>query len=128
MGNCCSFADAEDPASSRSGSGSSAGSAARYNAPAVPGAAAVSPRAFSSGGRLGGDEVVAQLAPRDAAAMAAEARAAAAKPREDRLKREDLVGKLLEAHRRKGLSPPLNLASLPLAQLAAMNEQMGLRR
>ena len=91
MGNCCSFADAEDPASSRSGSGSSSGSAARYNAPAVP-------------------------------------RAAAAKPREDRLKREDLVGKLLEAHRRKGLSPPLNLASLPLAQLAAMNEQMGLRR
>ena len=59
--------------------------------------------------------------------MAAEARSAAQKPREDRLKREDLVGKLLEAHRRKGLSPPLNLASLPLPQLSAMLEQMSVR-
>jgi len=129
MGNCCSSEEAVGSARSdgsggggggqASPSSSSSSSSRYYSAPAPT---------FSSGGRLGGDAVVAQLAPRDAAAMAAEARAAAAKPREDRLRREDLVGKLLEAHRRKGLSPPLNLASLPLAQLAAMNEQMGLRR
>ncbi len=125
MGNCCSGEEAVGSArSDGSGAGGAAGggggASSRYFAAPAP--------TFSSGGRLGGDAVVAQLAPRDAAAMAAEARAAAARPREDRLRREDLVGKLLEAHRRKGLSPPLNLASLPLAQLAQMNEQMGLRR
>jgi len=115
MGNCLGTDAASAPASSY------------YAAPAVPGAALASPRAVSSGGRLGGDTVVAQVGPRAAAAMAAEARSAAQKPREDRLKREDLVGKLLEAHRRKGLSPPLNLASLPLPQLSSMLEQMSVR-
>ena len=112
MGNCFGTEAASSDASA-------AAASSYYAAP--------SPRAVSSGGRLGGDAVVAQVGPRAAAAMAAEARAAAQKPREDRLKREDLVGKLLEAHRRRGLSPPLNLASLPLPQLVAMNEQLGLR-
>ena len=120
MGNCCS-GDASPSSASPSAS-------SYYAAPAVPGAASsLSPRAVSSGGRLGGDTVVAQVGPRAAAAMAAEARSAAQKPREDRLRREDLVGKLLEAHRRKGLAPPLNLASLPLPQLASMLEQLSMR-
>ncbi len=79
---------------------------------------------YSSGSRLGGDEIVASLGPRTAAAMAAEARAAARAPMEDKLRKEDLLGKLTEIYKRKRIDVPFGLPSLSVQQLLQKLEEM----
>ena len=130
MGNCLS-SDASPPspapapgASPPAGYGYQAPSP-RFNSVTSSG---TNPGSVASGGRLGGDTVVASLGPRTAAALAAEARAAARAPQEDRLRREDLIGKIHEASRRRGKEVPLSLGSWPLAQLAAHYESLSAAR
>ncbi len=73
--------------------------------------------AGSEGNRLGGGDTY--LSPREAAAAAAERRAANNAPAEGRMK-EELLGKLREAYARKGQAAPIGLASLSVEKLQAL--------
>lgn len=121
MGNCCST-----PTAAAAGSPSSSDSP--YYAQQSPRnnntSRGTNASSYSSGSRLGGDEVVASLGPRTAAAMAAEARAAARAPMEDKLRKEDLLGKLTEIYKRKRMDIPFGLPSLSIPQLVAKLEEI----
>jgi len=121
MGQCCSTPTAAATASSPSSdSPYYAQQSPRNNYNSSRGTSSGS----SSGSRLGGDDVVASLGPRTAAAMAAEARAAARAPMEDKLRKEDLLGKLTEIYKRKRMDIPFGLPSLSIPQLVAKLEEM----
>ena len=72
-------------------------------------------RAAAAGHVLGGTDTAPLLSPREAAAAAAMARAAA--PRSEAVVKAELVGRLREVFQRRGVVPPFGLAAMPLAKL-----------
>lgn len=75
----------------------------------------------STGHRLGGDDgALAGLSAREAAALAAQARADAQKPEADKRRKDELIGKISAAYARRGEVVPIGLPMLPLERLVAL--------
>jgi hypothetical protein len=76
--------------------------------------------AASTGGRLGGDATTASgLAPREAAAAAAEARykQSAGSEVDAKRRKDELIGRIAEAYTRRGEQAPMGLRTMDLEQL-----------
>lgn len=75
----------------------------------------------SGGGKVGGAHDP-SVDSRLAAARAAEARAAASAPAAEFAARQELIGRITEQYRRKGVAAPFGLGSYPTAKLKQMYE------